>query len=113
MVARSAYTQLNYSPVLLAGTVAGMVLLYLVPPAALAAGAATRRWDVAAAGLLGWGVMALTYAPTMRLYGRPRPAALTLPLAALLYTAMTVDSALRHARGRGGTWKGRDFTPSV
>ena len=38
---------------------------------------------------------------------------LWLPLAALLYTAMTVDSALRHARGRGGTWKGRDFTPSV
>jgi len=37
---------------------------------------------IAAAGLLGWGVMALTYAPTMRLYRRPRMAALGLPLAA-------------------------------
>ena len=27
--------------------------------------------------------------------------------AALLYTAMTLDSALQHWRGRGGLWKGR------
>jgi len=113
MVARSAYTQLNYSPALLSGTVAGMTLLYLTPPLAFVAGSAARRWDLAAAGLLGWGLMALTYAPTMRLYRRPPLEALALPFAALLYTAMTVDSALRHARGRGGTWKGRDFSPSA
>ena len=57
--------------------------------------------------------MAATYAPTLRLYGQPRGAAAALPFAALLYTAMTVDSALRHARGRGGTWKGRDFSPAT
>jgi hypothetical protein len=32
MVARSAYAQLNYSPLTLAGTVAGLALTYLVPP---------------------------------------------------------------------------------
>ena len=32
MVARSAYAQLHYSPLLLAGTVAGMLLTYLAPP---------------------------------------------------------------------------------
>jgi hypothetical protein len=113
MVARSAYTQLRYSAPLLAGTVAGMLLLYVVPPLASVAGTATRRWDIAAGGLLGWAVMAATYAPTLRLYGQPLRAAAALPFAALLYTAMTVDSALRHARGHGGTWKGRDFSPAT
>lgn len=111
MVARSAYTQLRHSPALLAGTVAGMALLYLVPPGAAVSGALARRGDVALPGGLAWGLMALAYAPTLRLYGVPRAHALALPLAAGLYTAMTVDSALRHSRGRGGTWKGRDFTP--
>ena len=42
MVARSAYAQLRYSPLLLAGTVAGMALTYLAPPllALFASGAA-------------------------------------------------------------------------
>ena len=31
MVSRSAYAQLRYSPLMLAGTVAGMALTYLVP----------------------------------------------------------------------------------
>ncbi|MBU6299309.1 MAG: glycosyltransferase, partial [Alphaproteobacteria bacterium] len=38
MVSRSAYAQLQYSPVLLAGTVLGMALLYVAPLAGLAAG---------------------------------------------------------------------------
>jgi hopene-associated glycosyltransferase HpnB len=112
MVARTAYTQLRYSPALLAGTVAGMVLLYVVPPAAVVGGALTRRWDIALPGALAWATMSLAYAPTLKLYRVPRLQALALPLAAALYTAMTLDSARRHARGRGGTWKGRDFTPA-
>jgi hopene-associated glycosyltransferase HpnB len=112
MVARTAYTQLRYSPVLLAGTVAGMVLLYVVPVAATVAGVRRRRVDLALPGAVAWGAMALAYAPTLRLY-RVRPlAALALPLAGALYTAMTIDSARRHARGAGGTWKGRTFTPA-
>jgi hopene-associated glycosyltransferase HpnB len=111
MVARTAYTQLRYSPALLAGTVAGMALLYVVPPAAAIGGALTRRWDVALPGALAWATMSLAYAPTLKLYRVPRAQALALPLAAALYTAMTLDSARRHAGGRGGTWKGRDFTP--
>ena len=38
MVARSAYTQLRYSPAALAGTVAGVLWLYVLPPAAVLAG---------------------------------------------------------------------------
>jgi hopene-associated glycosyltransferase HpnB len=111
MVARTAYTQLRYSPLLLAGTVAGMLLLYVVPVAALALGVARRRPALALAGALAWGTMSAAYAPTVRLYRLPRWRALTLPVAGVLYTLMTLDSARRHAAGRGGAWKGRTFTP--
>jgi hopene-associated glycosyltransferase HpnB len=114
MVARSAYTQLRYSPALLAGVVAGLAWLYLLPPvaglaglAALAGGAgATAGW-CAAAGLAGWAIMTVTYVPVLRLYRLSPLRAPGLPLVALLYAAMTVDSARRHYAGRGGEWKGR------
>jgi hypothetical protein len=53
--------------------------------------------------------MATSYAPTLQLYGLPRWQALLLPLVAALYLAMTLDSALQHARGRGAAWKGRTY----
>jgi len=114
MIARSAYTQLRYSPALLAGTVAGLCWLYLLPPlatlgglAAAAAGAGSVAWWCAGAGLAGWAVMTVTYLPVLRLYGLSPLRAPCLPLIALLYAAMTVDSARRHRAGRGGEWKGR------
>jgi hopene-associated glycosyltransferase HpnB len=112
MVARTAYTQLRYSPWLLAGTVAGMLLLYVAPVAAVVLGVLRRRPSVAVPGIVAWGVMSAAYAPTVRLYRQPWWRAFTLPFAGVLYTAMTIDSALRHARRQGGTWKGRDFTPT-
>ena len=115
MVARSAYIQLRYSPWLLAGTVAGLAFIYLLPPAgaitglaALAAGAVSAPAALAAgAGLAGWALMSLTYLPMLRLYRLSPLRAPGLPLIALLYTAMTVDSARRHYAGRGAEWKGR------
>ncbi|MFZ5792444.1 MAG: glycosyltransferase [Pseudomonadota bacterium] len=112
MVARSAYTQLRHSPWLLLGTVLGMALLYLVPPLL----ALSWPWHGdAAAGLaasLAWLLMALSYRPMLVYYGRPPIEALLLPLAGLLYTLMTLDSArLYHARG-GNRWKGRDYGPA-
>jgi hopene-associated glycosyltransferase HpnB len=109
MVARTAYTQLGYSPVLLAGTVGGMTVLYAVPLAALALGTMQRKPGVALPGAIALAIMSLSYLPTVRRYRQSGWRALTLPLAGLLYTAMTVDSALRHARGAGGAWKGRHF----
>ncbi|MCQ6554683.1 glycosyltransferase [Streptomyces sp. C10-9-1] len=109
MVARSAYAQLRHSPVLLAGTVAGLVLVYLVPPVALVAGLGTGDAAAAAAGGLAWAVMAGTYAPMLRYYGLPAAGAPLLPFTAVLYLLMTVDSAVRHHRGRGAAWKGRTY----
>ncbi len=114
MIARSAYTQLRYSPALLAGTVASLCWLYLLPMAAtiggLAAGLAgggPAAWCCAAAGLAGWALMTTSFVPVLRLYRLSPLRAPGLPVIALLYAAMTVDSARRHYAGRGGEWKGR------
>jgi hypothetical protein len=112
MVARTAYTQLRYSPLLLGGTVAGMMVLYVVPPLATVGGILGRRWEIAAAGALAWGTMSALFVPTLRRYEVRAIEALALPVAGVLYTAMTIDSARRHARGRGGSWKGRAFSPA-
>lgn len=109
MVSRSAYAQLRHSPPLLAGTVAGLALVYLVPPVALLAGLATGAAWAAAAGGLAWVLMAATYLPMLRYYGQPRWLAPLLPVTAFLYLLMTVDSAVQHYRGRGAAWKGRTY----
>ncbi|MFD8293201.1 glycosyltransferase [Streptomyces lavendulae] len=109
MVSRSAYAQLRHRPVLLAGTVAGLVLVYLVPPAALCAGLAAGRPAVAWAGGTAWLLMTGTYLPMLRYYRQSPLLAPLLPLTALLYLLMTVDSAVRHYRGRGAAWKGRTY----
>ena len=107
MVARSAYTQLRHSPLILAGTVLGLVLVYLVPPLALLLWPLHGDGVAATAGAAAWLAMAATFLPTLALYGRTPALSVALPLAGLLYAGMTLDSARRHWTGRGATWKGR------
>lgn len=109
MVARTAYTQLHHSPWLVLGTVLGMTLLYLVPPLAMVLCPFAGAWLAAAMGAAAFALMLYAYRPTWTLYRGDDPAILLLPLAALLYTAMTVDSMRRHLLGRGGAWKGRTY----
>ncbi|MFF0105623.1 glycosyltransferase [Streptomyces hirsutus] len=110
MVSRSAYAQLRHSPVLLAGTVAGLALVYLVPPVAVVAGLAAGSAPAVAAGAAAWLVMTGTYLPMLRHYRQPPWLAPLLPFTAFLYLLMTVDSAVQHYRGRGAAWKGRTYT---
>ncbi|GAP52640.1 glycosyltransferase [Streptomyces azureus] len=109
MVSRSAYAQLRHNPLLLAGTVAGLALVYLVPPVAVVVGLVA--WNAAAAVVGGsaWIVMTGTYVPMLRYYGQPLWLAPLLPFTAFLYLLMTVDSAVQHYRGRGAAWKGRTY----
>ncbi len=113
MVARTAYTQLRYSPWLLAGAVAGLALIYLVPPLAVAGWPWHRSLPVAAVGALAWLLMAVTFVPTLRLYRRSLLLGLVLPVAGFLYLGMTLDSAWRHRRGRGAPWKGRTLVKTA
>jgi hopene-associated glycosyltransferase HpnB len=118
MIARSAYTQLRYSPGLLAATLAGLLWLYALPPVAAVAGLASvatgggaaAGWT-AAAGLAGWAAMSASFLPVLRLDRLGWWRAPLLPLVAGLYAVMTADSARRHYGGRGGEWKGRTVAP--
>lgn len=109
MVARTAFTQLNYSPLLLIGTVVGMSLVYLMPPLGCLLGVGTGNQLIATIGLTAWILMSLAYWPTVRFYRCSPVFAVSLPFISLLYTLMTVDSALRYWQGRGGAWKGRVY----
>ncbi|MFB8038671.1 glycosyltransferase [Streptomyces sp. NPDC056004] len=109
MVSRSAYAQLRHSPPLLLGTVLGLALVYLVPPAALVAGLLTGDPVAAWTGGLAWAVMTATYLPMLRYYRQSLWSAPLLPFTAVLYLLMTVDSAVQHYRGRGAAWKGRTY----
>ncbi|MET8901729.1 glycosyltransferase [Streptomyces sp. NPDC004538] len=109
MVSRSAYAQLRHNPLVLAGTVAGLALVYLVPPLAVVVGAARGETAAALLGGAAWLVMAGTYAPMVRHYRQPLWLAPLLPFTAFLYLLMTIDSAVQHYRGRGAAWKGRTY----
>ena len=103
MVARSAYTQLGYSPLKLAGTLIGMALVYLAPALFALFGHGALR----TLGLLAWTIMAVSFLPILRFYRLAPLWAPFLPLIALGYMAFTADSAYQYARKRGGLWKGR------
>jgi hopene-associated glycosyltransferase HpnB len=103
MVARSAYAQLRYSPLLLAGTVAGMALVYLAPVLLTLFGHGVAQ----ALGLLAWALMTVAFLPILGFYRLAPLWAPFLPPIALAYMAFTVDSAYQYARKRGGLWKGR------
>lgn len=103
MVARSAYAQLGYSPVILLGTVLGMLIVYAAPPllAVFAAGFARIM------GAAAWILMALAYQPMLRFYGQSPIWGPLLPATGACYTVFTMNSAIQYWRGRGGMWKGR------
>jgi hypothetical protein len=61
----------------------------------------------ALAGLVAWGLMSFAYAPTVNYHGLSPLWAMTLPLAALLFAAMTIASAVGHYRGQPAQWRGR------
>jgi hopene-associated glycosyltransferase HpnB len=99
MISRTAFTQLRHSWLLLSGTIAGLLLTYLVPPLAALTGSIS--------GAVAWGLMSLAYWPALRFYRRSPLWAPALPLVALLYLAATIHSAAAYSRGSGGMWKGR------
>jgi hopene-associated glycosyltransferase HpnB len=108
MVSRSAYAQLNYSPLLLMGTVAGMALTFLLAPLLTMFGGFPANWIAG----LAWALMTLALLPILRFYGQSPFWALALPLIAACYVAFTVNSAYQHGQGRGGMWKGRSQAPA-
>jgi len=109
MVARTAFTQLNYSTLLLIGTIVGMFITYLISPIAFLYSLYTLNIPLLIISLITLLLMALSYYPTVKLYQLPIFYSFCLSAIAFLYTLMTIDSAFRHWQGKGGQWKGRVY----
>jgi hopene-associated glycosyltransferase HpnB len=105
MVARCAYVQLGYSPAKLVGTVAGMVLVWLLPPLLTVFGHGLSQ----CLGLIAWAAMTVSYLPTLKRFGLSLLWAAALPAVAVFYTAATLGSAVDHYSGRGVVWKQRAY----
>jgi hopene-associated glycosyltransferase HpnB len=108
LIARTAFTQLGYSSLLLAGTLLGMAVTYLLP-VIFTFSARPVLWRL---GLAAWALMAITYLPTVRFYRMSALWVTALPIAAAFYTYATWISAVRYWLGRGGQWKGRAQAPA-
>ncbi len=106
MVARTAFTQLHYSGLLLALCTAIMVLSFVVPGLGFFLPSGMAKFFSA----LGLAIMILCYLPTLKFYGLPGRWALALPLIGILYLAMTWTSAMRYWLGGGSHWKGRAYS---
>jgi hopene-associated glycosyltransferase HpnB len=105
MIARTAFTQLRYSALLLLLTLVGLTLVWLVPVGAMLFGRDLAR----AAGLAACVLAGLSYLPTLTRYRQSPLWALALPLIALFYMAATLGSALNYWLGRGARWKNRAY----
>jgi hopene-associated glycosyltransferase HpnB len=103
MISRSAYAQLGYSPLLLAGTVLGMSLVYLAAPLLAVFAQGPARW----LGLAAWIAMAAAVQPMLRFYRLSPLWGVAMPAIGAIYSLFTVQSAVQVWRGRGGMWKGR------
>ena len=104
MISCTAYTQLGYSPLVLAGTVVGLALTYLAPPLLTLAG---PRGAANGLGALAWLLMTVAYLLAVRYAKLFWFWALLLPAIALFYLGATLHSAFAHWGGRGVMWKGR------
>jgi len=107
MIARTAFTQLRYSLVLLIVALAGLFATFLMAWVLFFAypGEAWLFVDSAIA------LMAASFLVTVRFYNLSTAWALTLPVAAIFYGYATCVSAARYWLGRGGQWKGRAQAP--
>ena len=103
MIARTAFTQLRYSLVLLIVALAGLFATFLLAWVLFFAypGEAWLLVDSAIA------LMAACFLVTVRFYNLSAAWVLTLPVAAIFYGYATCVSAARYWLGRGGQWKGR------
>ncbi len=107
MISRTAFNQLRHSAALLAGALAGLMLVYLAPVVLLFTGYP----PAISLGVAAWLMMTFSYLPMVRFYGLNPAWALALPVTALFYMGATLHSAVKFWSGKGGEWKGRVQDP--
>ena len=105
MVARTAYTQLNYSVALLMLCTALMLICFAIPLMQIF----IADTYVGLVALTAFICMTITYHPVTKFYNLPTFWLLTLPFASTLFLAMTWTSAIRYWRGERTRWKERSY----
>ena len=103
MVVRSAYAQLRFSPGRLLFAMVAMLVVFVAPVVAVIA----TRGVSQGIGLAAWALMGGLFVPTLRRYRVSAWWSGGLPLIASAYLGFMIESAIRHAIGQGGVWKGR------
>ena len=109
MVSRTAFTQLRCSNIILIFTVLGMIGIYLFAPIQLFIALIQKEFLIAGLCALIWLIMCFIYQPMIQFYRLPYQYSFSLPLAAILYSAMTIHSAWMHWQGKAGQWKNRSY----
>ncbi|HHT9106042.1 MAG TPA: glycosyltransferase [Candidatus Wujingus californicus] len=105
MVARTAFTQLQYSWFTLFGTVVGMSIQFLVPLFGIIVSIINSFPVIGVLSFLAFIFMSITYTPTLFFYDLSIYRVLALPLAGFLYIAMTLTSAVNYFEGKRD-WRG-------
>lgn len=106
MVARNAYVQLRYNPVLLVVALLAIAMIWLLPLGLLLFGSGRARW----AGGMAYGLCCFSFTPTIRWFNLPLWRVLPLPFIAMFYMLATIGSAMNHYYGHGVEWRGRSYT---
>ena len=106
MVARTAFTQLRYSKLLLILCTVIMLASFGMP----GIGLLLSPLSVKLLSAFCLASMVLTYLPTLKFYRMSAWWALAMPLIGSLYLAMTWTSAINHWLGRTSQWKGRTYS---
>ncbi|MBX3638895.1 MAG: glycosyltransferase [Nitrosomonas sp.] len=106
MVARTAYTQLNYSLILLLLCTVIMLSMFWLAPFAFLLLPDPKTYMIS---LIACAAMFYAYKPTLNYYHRSPLWAFALPFTGLLYLAMTWTSAMRYWRGERARWKDRQY----
>jgi hopene-associated glycosyltransferase HpnB len=106
MVARTAYTQLNYSLILLLLCTAIMLSMFWLAPFAFLLPPDPKTYMIS---LIACAAMFYAYKPTLKYYRRSPLWTFALPFTGALYLAMTWTSAIRYWRGERARWKDRHY----
>ena len=108
MISRTAYEQLNFSPLYLCFSIFGMCIIYLYPVLAIFFFEKDQSRVFLFNGLTIL-FLIISFRPTVRFYNLSIFYSLSLPLASFIYIMMTITSAFNFHFRKGNIWKGRKY----
>ena len=108
MISRTAYEQLNFSPLYLCLSIFGMFIIYLYPMLVMFffEKDQSKLFLLNSLTIL---FLIISFRPTIRFYNLSIFYYLSLPLAGLIYIMMTITSAFNFHFRKGNIWKGRKY----